>query len=125
MHKKTTVTAMVVLAALFISLSGCARKNVRHLASDASLVVPEQTTREQVLSYLGQPDEHYATADGGETWVYYALRKDFLAKTPYIGDRIGEQQYETVRVTFNGDVVRTCEFRFLTKKEAQQNGSTE
>ena len=51
--------SLVILAALFMGLAGCAKKNVRHLASDVCLVTPEQTTKEQVLSYLGQPDEQY------------------------------------------------------------------
>ena len=114
--------SLVILAALFMGLAGCAKKNVRHLASDVCLVTPEQTTKEQVLSYLGQPDEQYEMAEGGEIWIYYDVRKDILRNTPYVGDRIGEQKYEMVKVQFGEDIVKTCIYRLLTEEEFQEGG---
>jgi hypothetical protein len=124
MYKKLTVMAVVICLTLFMGLAGCAKKQVRHLASDVCLVTPEQTTREQVLSYLGPPDEQYEMAEGGETWIYYDVKKSTLAETPYIGDSIGDKKYDMVKVTFSGDIVKTCIYRSLTEEEFQQGGSS-
>ena len=120
MHKKWYVMAFALCAMLLMGITGCAKKNVRHLASEVCLVNPEKTTKEQVLTYLGQPDEQYEMADGGETWIYYDVQKTALRNTPYIGDKIGEKKYETVKVTFRGDIVQTSVYRLLTEEEFEE-----
>jgi hypothetical protein len=103
-----------------MGMAGCAKKNVRHLASDVSLITPEKTTKGQVLTYLGQPDEQYEKAEGGETWIYYDVKKTALRNTPYIGDKIGDKKYEMVKVTFGGEIVQTCVYRLLTEEEFEE-----
>jgi len=122
MHKIFYLTAVFVSLALLAGLGGCAKKNVRHLASDVCLVTPEITTKEQVLAYLGQPDEQNEMADGGEIWLYYDAKKDALQGTPYIGNKIGDKKYEMVTVTFGGDIVQTCVYRLLSEEEFAQGG---
>jgi len=122
MYNKWYVMAAVLCVAFFMGMGGCAKKNVRHLASDVCLVTPDKTTKEQVLTYLGQPNEQTETADGGETWIYYDLKKDVLSDTPYIGDKVGEKKYEMVKVTFTGDIVQTCIYRSLSEKEFREGG---
>ena len=119
MQNKRFLMAAMLCLALFMGIGGCAKKNVRHLASDVCLVNPEQSTKEQVLAYLGLPDEQYELAEGGEIWVYYDEEKTVLRDTPYIGEKIGEKNYETVKVTFKGDIVQTCVYRLLTEEEFQ------
>jgi hypothetical protein len=122
MKKKLQAISLVILALLFMGMAGCAKKNVRHLASDVCLITPDQTSKEQVLAYLGLPDEQYEMADGSETWVYYDVRKTMLRDTPYIGEKIGEQKYEMVKVKFGGDIVQTCVYRLLTEEEFKEGG---
>jgi hypothetical protein len=122
MHKKLSVMAVAACFVLFMGMTGCAKKNVRHLASDVCLVNPEKTTKEEVLAYLGQPDERYEMADGGETWTYYEVKKSLMQDTPYIGDRLGDKKYEMVTVMFGGDVVQTCVYRLLTEEEFEEGG---
>jgi hypothetical protein len=122
MHKKLYTIALTVSFVVLMVVAGCAKKNVRHLASDVCLVTPEETTKEQVLTYLGQPDERYEMAEGGETWIYYDVKKTALRDTPYIGDKIGDKKYEMVKVVFGGDIVRTCVYRLLTDEEFEQGG---
>ena len=122
MHKKLSVLAVAACIVFFIGMAGCAKKNVRHLASDVCLVTPELTTKEQVLTYLGQPDEQNEMAGGGETWIYYDVKKTGLRDTPYIGEKIGDKKYEMVKVTFGGDVVQTCVYRLLSEEEFAQGG---
>jgi hypothetical protein len=122
MYKTRHVVAVAICAALFIGMAGCAKKIVRHLASDVCLVTPEKTTKEQVLTYLGQPDAQYEMAEGGETWIYYDVNKTALHDTPYIGDKIGDKKYEMVTVTFMGDIVQTSVYRLLTEEEFGEGG---
>jgi len=122
MIKKLSYITIVLGLAFFTALPGCAKKNVRHLASDVCLVTPDKTTKEQVVTYLGLPDEQYEMADGSETWVYYDVKKSTLAGTPYFGDKIGDKKYEMAKVTFSGDIVRTCIYRALTEEEFKQGG---
>ena len=117
MHKNMYIVAVALCVALFMGMAGCAKKNVRHLASDVSLITPEKTTKGQVLTYLGQPDEQNEMADGSETWIYYDVKKDALHGTPYIGDKIGDKKYEMVKVTFGDEIVQTCIYRLLTDEE--------
>jgi hypothetical protein len=120
MHKKLYVMAVALCVTLLLGMTGCEKKNVRHLASDVCLVSPEKTTKEQVLTYLGQPDEQYEMADGSETWIYYDVQKTALSDTPYFGDKIGDKKYETVKVTFRGDIVQTSVYRLLTEEEFEE-----
>ncbi len=122
MHKKVYVVAVATCLAFFMGMAGCAKKNVRHLASDVCLVTPEKTTKEQVLTYLGQPDEQYEMAEGGETWIYYDVNKSALHDTPFIGQKIGDKKYEMVKVTFGGEIVQTCVYRLLTEEEFEEGG---
>ncbi len=124
MYKKWLVIFIALFVSLLLGLAGCAKKNVRHLASDVCLVSPEKTSKEQVLAYLGQPDQQYEMADGGETWIYYDAKKSALRGTPYIGDKIGEKKYEMVKVTFAGQIVQTVIYRSLTEEEFEEGGLT-
>lgn len=125
MSNKWYIMAAALWAVLFLGLAGCAKKSVRHLASDVCLITPEVSTKEQVLTYLGQPDEQYEMADGSETWFYYEVRKSLLNNTPYVGDKIGDKKYETVKVTFTGEVVQTCLYRSMSEEEFQEGRVTE
>ncbi|MCI5209268.1 MAG: outer membrane protein assembly factor BamE, partial [Candidatus Electrothrix sp. ATG2] len=73
-----------ILAAL-VFLGGCSSKPVRHLASDAALVKPGKSTRQDVVRYLGPPDRHRTLSPGVEEYVYYNERKGFLGGLPFVG----------------------------------------
>jgi hypothetical protein len=51
---------------LLLLLSGCYSKPVRHLASDASLIKAGESTRIDVLQYLGEPNGRRAVGPGIE-----------------------------------------------------------
>jgi hypothetical protein len=125
MKKKWYILMAALSVALIMGTAGCAKKNVRHLASDVCLITPEVSTKEKVLTYLGPPDEQYEMTDGSETWFYYDVKKSMLNNTPYIGDQLGDKKYDTIKVTFAGDVVRTCVYRSLSEEEFQQDRLTE
>ena len=56
---------------LFLLLGGCQSKQVRHLASDASLIKPGQSTLQDVQRYLGEPDNRREVGPGVTEYVYY------------------------------------------------------
>ena len=120
MYRKWYAMAAALCLVLMVFFPGCAKKNVRHLASDVCLVSPEKTTKAEVLTYLGQPNEQYEMADGSETWIYYDENKSILRDTPYFGDKLGDKKYEMVTVTFGGDIVKTCVYRSLSEEEFEE-----
>jgi hypothetical protein len=125
MFKKSLFIIVILCLLLVFGGTGCARKTVRHLASDVSMVNPGTTTKQEVVIYLGQPDEEYQAADGAVLWVYHEARKSLLRDTPYVGDKIGEKTYEVVKVTFNGDIVQTVDFRTMSEEDFKKNSSVE
>ena len=68
-------------ASIFL-LAGCSTFSspVRYLSSDAFLVMPESTTRQEVISFLGQPDQKITTGDNLETWLYLKVNRSFSRK---------------------------------------------
>ncbi|MCI5142189.1 MAG: hypothetical protein D3909_10820, partial [Candidatus Electrothrix sp. ATG1] len=98
------------ILAVLVFLAGCSSKPVRHLASDAALVQPGKSTRQDVVRYLGHPDRHRTLSPGVEEYVYYNERKGFLGGLPFVGQMIDPDSYEMILVTLNGDVVTDCEF---------------
>jgi hypothetical protein len=123
MNTKWYAKALVLLLALMLGLStACAKKNVRHLASDVCLVAPEKTTKQEVFNYLGQPDEEYKTPDGNILWVYHDLKKSILRETPYIGKNIGDETYEVVKVLFTGDIVQSIVYESMGEDDFNEGG---
>jgi len=116
--------SLPVAAIFLLTLSGCffSREPVRHLASDVCLITPD-LTQKQVLDILGPPNhQKHNPEEGGETWIYYEVKKSVLRKTPYIGDRLGNEDYELITISFVGGQVRTCAYRALKEGEFKALG---
>lgn len=115
--------SLLVAILLSLSLTGCvfSSEPVRHLASDVCLITPD-LTQKQVLDILGPPNHQKKSAEEGETWVYYEVKKSLLRKTPYIGDRLGNEDYEVITISFVGNQVRTCAYRALKEEEFKALG---
>ncbi len=96
----------VVLTALV--LSGCYNTPVRHLASDAALIKVGESTRNDVLTYLGEPDEQFILKDGEERWLYTEFEHSMVKDAPYVGKYFGEPDYGTVTVKIQNDIVTEC-----------------
>jgi len=113
---------LLVASIVFLALSGCFyREPVRHLASDICLVSPG-LTQQEVLAVLGPPDYRKSSAEEGDTWVYYEVKQSTLRKTPYLGDKLGSENYEVVTISFAGSQVRTCVYRALSEQEFKDLG---
>jgi outer membrane protein assembly factor BamE (lipoprotein component of BamABCDE complex) len=89
---------------LIAALSACVNKPVRHLASDASLISPGTSTKSDVLTYLGDPDERQTDATAVERWYYYDQEQSALQRTFYVGKWFGPKSYNRIVVTFDGEL---------------------
>lgn len=107
-----------MLAALIALLgAGCSFKPVRHLASDAALIRPGESTLTDVLQYLGQPDGRRSIAPGVEELFYAEERKGGLATLPGFERVIDPDSHEMVLITLEGNIVTKSEFRLIRKKD--------
>jgi len=106
----------VFLLALLM-LGGCHTKQVRHLASDAALIKPGQTTVKEVQKYLGEPNGHREVAPGVNEWVYYEDRPGFFGNMPVLGSMTGPTGYEMIVVTVDSEKVINCEFRNFNESD--------
>ncbi len=93
---------------LVAGVSGCYINPVRHLASDAALLKVGKSTKEDVLVFLGEPDEQEEVGEGVEKWLYRDKKMSLMEKTPLVGKRIGAPEYQTVVVTLRNSIVTDC-----------------
>jgi len=103
-------SALLFILTLLV-LSGCASTQVRHLASDAVLIKPGQTTAKEVQKYLGEPNGRREVAPGVTEYVYHEDLPGPFGKLPVVGSMIGPSGYEMIIVTIKNDLVTNSEFR--------------
>jgi len=115
---KKTMRLSIIFCCLLISfLGGCQSKQIRHLASDAALITPEQTTKGELISYLGQPDAHRKISDNIWEFIYFEDKRSLIDKTPFIGDLSSSDDYEMLRIIITNDKVTECEFSSFDKND--------
>ena len=116
------IESVVCFIAVALFVVGCGGKSteVRQLSSDVCLVMPESTTRQEVLSFLGDPDKKIAKGENLETWIYLDVKKSFAKRMPLVGKKLGNTTYETITVTFEADLVRTCFYRHFDPMEFEE-----
>ncbi len=100
----------MLLAAAVLILSGCYSRPVRNLASDATLIKVGQSTKDDVLAFLGEPDDQQTVAQGVEKWLYKEKTTSTLEKTPVVGKYFGTPGIGRVVVTLKGDLVTDCTY---------------
>lgn len=103
MGSKNRVFALLLMA--IVGLSGCYNRPVRHLAADVALLKVGSSTQEDVLIFLGEPDEQQTVSEGVERWLYLKEDRTLFEKTPVIGKHIGSPQYSRVVVTLTRGIV--------------------
>ncbi|MFT5697191.1 MAG: hypothetical protein ACI8ZB_000039 [Desulforhopalus sp.] len=106
---------ILLLTAFF--LSGCYITPVRHLAADIALVQVGQSTREDVLIFLGDPDEQQVISAGVEKWLYTQTKKSTVEKTPFLGKYLGVPEVNLVVITFTNGIVSDTAFSSDDKDE--------
>jgi hypothetical protein len=96
---------VVLLLLLGLTLTSCYTEPVRHLAADVSLVKLGSSTQEDVLVYLGDPDEVAEQPGGVVKWLYKQTDKTLMEKTPFIGKHLGSPEFIEVVITFTNGIV--------------------
>ncbi|MCP3887930.1 MAG: hypothetical protein GY702_03525 [Desulfobulbaceae bacterium] len=103
MWRRKTISLLLLL--MVFGASGCYIKQVRHLAADVALIKVGESSQEDVLIFLGDPDEQVEQENGVVKWLYRETDMTLMEKTPLIGDSIGSPENILVVVTFTGGVV--------------------
>lgn len=103
MKSLKSIFFMMLLSACF--LSGCYITPVRHLAADIALVQVGQSTREDVLIFMGDPDEQQVNGENVERWLYTQKKKSGMEKTPLVGKYLGSPEINTAIITFTNGIV--------------------
>ena len=110
------IITLLGLVALLL-LSGCYNKSVRHLASDASLIKVGSSTREDVLTYLGEPDAQRDLGNGREEWVFIEEKPSELQRAPVVGGYFDGKGFDKVFIVLENDIVQSCQFRDFADDE--------
>ena len=103
--------------AFLVLLSGCYNKSIRHLASDASLIKAGSSSRNDVLTYLGEPDAQRVLENGREEWVYVEEKPSDFQRAPVVGGFFGGKGYDKVFIVLENDIVKSCQFREFADDE--------
>ncbi len=102
---------------LFMAMPGCYNQSVRHLTSDVGLIKAGETTRQEALSLLGEPDSIQKVSATTEEWIYQEEDKSLLQKTPLMGGAFAAKGYRTVVLTLQGDLVIATRYGSYDKDE--------
>ncbi len=108
---------LLISVLLLMVMSGCYNHPVRHLASDVGLIKAGETTRQEVISLLGDPDSTRMVSATTEEWTYYDEDKSLLQKTPLMGGAFSSKGYNTVVLLLNGDIVTAARYGAYNKDE--------
>jgi hypothetical protein len=95
---------LIFLAAVLL-LGGCYNNPVRNLASDVLLIKAGQSTGDDVLTYLGEPDEQKVIDKGVEQWLFREKTSTVMERTPVVGKYLGSPGIGQVIVTVKDNVV--------------------
>ncbi|MFH0784423.1 MAG: hypothetical protein V2B20_21045 [Pseudomonadota bacterium] len=106
------IHSFLLLFLAFCTLSGCYMTPVRHLASDVALLQVGKTTSEDVVVFLGDPDEQHDLGDGVQKWLYRDKSVGFLQRTPLIGSKLGSPEVRQAVVTLKNGVVSACDYSY-------------
>lgn len=116
--KKNMRSSIFFSILIILLLGGCeSSKPIRHLASDAALLTPGQTTKEEVIGYLGQPDAHRMLAGDTLEMVYFENKRSMFKQFPGIRSISSSDGYEMLRILVINDRVTECEFRAFDKND--------
>jgi len=101
-------------------LFSCSTTPGPNLASKATLIKKDLSTKGEVLSYLGPPVQAFLTPDGKEEWYYYYRVRNFWEKVPVVKEYKGEDYTEVLKIVFAGDKVIDVIYYTLVNPQKQR-----
>jgi hypothetical protein len=105
----------IVFLALF--MAGCSGTPKRHLVSDVCMIKAGQTSRQEVLSLMGDPDSKRMVTPETVEWAYYEEDRTILQDSPLVGGVFDSNGYNMVVITLAGDTVASCRYSGYEKDE--------
>lgn len=117
MRMASKINFFLILVLALSTLGGCYTKPVRHLASDIALLQVGKSTREDVVIFLGDPDEQQELGEGVQKWLYKDKNMSLLQKTPLLGSRFGSPEFNQVVVTLRNGVVSACDYTYSDEND--------
>ncbi len=98
------------ILSLTLFMAGCSGTPTRHLVSDVCMIKVGETSRQDVLKLMGEPDSKRMVTPETEEWVYYEEDRAMLQDTPLVGGAFDSDGYNMVVMTLSGDIVATCRY---------------
>ena len=95
---------------LALSLTACSGVPTRHLVSDVAMIQVGQTSREEVVKLMGDPDSKRMVSEGTEEWIYYEEARATMQNAPFVGGMFDPDGYHMVVITLSGDTVSLCRY---------------
>ncbi len=102
---------------MMLLMASCTNHPVQNLTSDIGLIKVGATTRQEVLSFLGEPDSIKQNGSGAEEWTYQEATRSSLQQLPVAGSMFSSSGYMLAIVTFNGDIVSAARYGSYDKDE--------
>jgi outer membrane protein assembly factor BamE (lipoprotein component of BamABCDE complex) len=117
---KKFLKKLIFCISFVIIIYGCATKPGPNLASKAALIHPKQTTKAEVLQFLGPPVQIFTFPDGKEEWYYYYRVRNFWEKVPVVKEYKGEDYTEVLKITIKGEEVIDCTYYTITSPKKKK-----
>jgi hypothetical protein len=100
----------LLVVGLLLLLVGCSGTPTRHLVSDVCMIKSGQSSRQDVLTLMGEPDSKRMVSPDVEEWVYYEEDRSMMQDTPLVGGVFDANGYNMVRITLSADIVNSCRY---------------
>uniref|UniRef100_A0A7V5XH92 Lipoprotein SmpA/OmlA domain-containing protein n=1 Tax=Thermodesulfobacterium geofontis TaxID=1295609 RepID=A0A7V5XH92_9BACT len=107
---KNILKKLIFYVGFTLFVCGCATKPGPNLASKAALIRPQQTTKAEVLHFLGPPVQIFTFPDGKEEWYYYYRVRNFWENVPVVKNYKGEDYTEVLKITIKGEEIIDCTY---------------
>ncbi|HBT97712.1 MAG TPA: hypothetical protein DEB25_08840 [Desulfobulbaceae bacterium] len=101
---------LLALSCAVLFLASCAGTPVRNLASDASLIKPGQTSGQELIGLIGDPDEYQTGRDGEKIWIYHEKETSWLKTAPVVGRLFNPRKEESLIVVIRDNVVFSARY---------------
>lgn len=99
-------------------LAGCYSTPVRHLASDAALIKPGQSTVQDMFKYLGEPTKRKDIGPGSVEYIYQAERPGKFEPIPVVGSMMSDPAgQDRIIIRAKNDLIVYCEFRTASARD--------
>ncbi len=108
---------------LLAGVSSCASRShqVRHLASDLSMLAPGSSEQE-VRVVMGPPDIRRPAPGGGEEWLYLENQLSWMRRVRLVGGWLGHEDYHLAVITIRDGRLINAVYRALTEQEFREQG---